>query len=624
MGALLAAPDASQHGTMMAIKKVPIIGVLGLCLFAGLILSCRSKEQDSLEPIRLPVATPVEHKNIDAQVAFLTDPKDPIPAVLTNGIVGVRIARDGSYGKADAMLPFFTMDSYSEADGESLRETVAPASFEILLDGKPFGPEGSKNYRQAVDLKSNQLTTRWESGSTKVDLQHSLKGSSVLCRATINAPDGVAVEIRPLLGKPEASPPNYNLVVGKPSTSSSNGITLHEYSVALQGPPTILPELKSRPDIELEGPAEDQQAIRALLWSVTNTVPPKDSKVTISPFGLTDATYRGHVFWDADTWVFPAVCLLAPEKAAAIASYRLQKNRPPVPWESSMTGKDVNTGPMAKELHITGDVTWMLSQASALGLADEGQVQTFGKQAADYWLKVSVNGQDGVREIKGVIGPDEFATVDNNLYTNLLAEWTVQSFSASKSIKFKRPRDSQSLLTRDGDKVKNYKQADVVLCAYPLQEPEAEGQTAKLLDRFTGKFSKNVPMMTDSVHALLYARIGDRDRAYELWKKEIKDGLQWHPLLQFREKRSMQKGIFVTGAGGCLQTVLYGFAGLRIDRQEAKNAKWKVPLKGGLILSCAPNLPTKWTSLTLQGVKVLGKTYRLKISNTAVQATETS
>ena len=35
--------------------------------------------------------------------------------------------------------------------------------------------------------------------------------------------------------------------------------------------------------------------------------------------------YNGHVFWDADTWIFPALLLLHPELAESMIEYRYQR-----------------------------------------------------------------------------------------------------------------------------------------------------------------------------------------------------------------------------------------------------------------------------------------------------------
>jgi trehalose/maltose hydrolase-like predicted phosphorylase len=118
--------------------------------------------------------------------------------------------------------------------------------------------------------------------------------------------------------------------------------------------------------------------------------------------------------------------------------------------------------------------------------------------------------------------------------------------------------------------------------------------------------------MTDSVHALIEARLGQADEAYETWRKSWREFTN-HPMMLFSEKRRKEVTYFTTGAGGCLQTVLFGFAGLRIDTKAQEGSKWTVPLKNGRVLSCKPNMPKAWKSMTIRGLKVLGKSYTLRI-----------
>jgi len=43
--------------------------------------------------------------------------------------------------------------------------------------------------------------------------------------------------------------------------------------------------------------------------------------VAARPCGLT-LCYAGHAFWDADTWIFPALLLLHPERAKPMVAFR--------------------------------------------------------------------------------------------------------------------------------------------------------------------------------------------------------------------------------------------------------------------------------------------------------------
>jgi len=380
--------------------------------------------------------------------------------------------------------------------------------------------------------------------------------------------------------------------------------------------------------------------------------------MSISPMGLSNSVYNGHVFWDADIWVFPALALIDPDRAKAIPDYRLRmmkqaqtnwslwyEERPtangkmgpqPIegvpapgikyPWESSVTGKETVPGPSKFEDHITGSVAFSISQAAALGLATSSTaVQIMG--LADGFYRQRATFEKGIYEIKDVVSPDENHTGDNDLYTNLVAQWCenrgtwdeVKARAAMAQARtfwapYKLPKDDKTFLTYDHDPMRGYKQAAAVLSIYPLQYPPAEAQVKPMMDRFADKAIKNGPAMTDSIHALIWARLGEADKAYDEWR----DGWQPFvkpPFLLFSEKRNQSRTYFTTGAAGCLQTVLYGFAGLRIDSKPAPGAQWSMPLKNGQILSIAPHLPKAWKKLTLKNLTILDRRFTFEIAN---------
>ncbi len=85
--------------------------------------------------------------------------------------------------------------------------------------------------------------------------------------------------------------------------------------------------------------------------------------------GLSGLGYNGHVFWDTDLWMFPALLVLHPEMAKSMVEYRYQRLEPArknafahgykgamFPWESADSGVEETpvwalSGPF--EHHIT-------------------------------------------------------------------------------------------------------------------------------------------------------------------------------------------------------------------------------------------------------------------------------
>lgn len=403
-------------------------------------------------------------------------------------------------------------------------------------------------------------------------------------------------------------------------------------------------------DIEIDGPVEDQQAIRSFVFYLRNSIAASED-MSISPYGLSNSTYNGHVFWDADIWVFPALALIDPERAKTIAAYRLElkdaarrnfdewmaAGRPHAtgslgifamhgkafgykfPWESSVTGRETVPGPSKYEEHISGDVAWMLNQAASLKLVPADMAQDVTAGVGSYYRYRAPGGI-----MTGVMSPDENHIGENDLYTNLLAQWCSdggrwvlpeegahrRDADATTRFVFKLPKDDETFLTYDNDALRGYKQAAAVLSIYPLQYPPAEARAQAMMERFADKTTPNGPAMSDSLHALIYARMGQTDKAYDTWRKSWQDFVKG-PFLLFSEKRKRESTYFTTGAAGCLQTVLYGFLGFRIDSKKQAGAGWSTNLALGQVLSVKPNLPKTWKSVKFKNFTVLGRRYTL-------------
>jgi len=116
--------------------------------------------------------------------------------------------------------------------------------------------------------------------------------------------------------------------------------------------------------------------------------------------------------------------------------------------------------------------------------------------------------------------------------------------------------------------------------------------------------------MSDSVHALIWARLGDVGKAYQTWESSWKPFTK-QPLVLFSEKRTKPTTYFTTGAGGSLQTVLFGFLGFRLDSISEQGAAWSKKLQGSHWLSIKPNLPQQWKSVKLKNFAVLGHRFTL-------------
>ena len=663
--------------------------VLGIS-FAIFIAGCNPHQPEAKSVVKR-VATP-----LDPWVITALEPTDTTPALLWNGLVGFRFGRDGGVSEQ----PYFSIDEYETTGEEKIRSLTSPLPNGFLVDGKTLPITG--DYRQSLNMKTSALATHYKSGSMTVDCVTILHPTSRIVseRWTLGGytPEHALdfdLGVNGKLGKETLL--STDITVGKTGirgkllvTQTQNPAPTIEYTLTLARSPNFAVMQKARnasleeegqrqslrapsvepfsqveaeakrfwaerwkTDIEIDGPVEDQQAVRSFLFYLRSAINP-EGLMAISPFGLSNQMYNGHVFWDADIWVFPALAFIDPNEAKAIPDYRistlpaaeknpLPKDQPQTskyepacryPWESSVSGKETMMGPSQKELHITGDVAWGVHQAAALGLQSQAVAANIVSRAACFFQNVSfhdpkkqlVGGPNTPKadntptmpaEIRDVMSPDENHIGDNDLYTNLLAIWTtsggkwdVAGNDKLHGCKYKLPHDDKSFLTYDGDPGKGYKQAAAVLSIYPLQAPWTEGMEPTMMKRFADKVGKNGPAMSDSIHAIIWARLSQRDEAYKAWLNSWQP-FTGHPLLLFSEKRTKATTYFTTGAAGSLQTVLFGFLGFRLDSAKEPSAAWSKQLQGENWLSIEPNLPKTWKSVKMKNFKVLGHTYTL-------------
>jgi trehalose/maltose hydrolase-like predicted phosphorylase len=211
-------------------------------------------------------------------------------------------------------------------------------------------------------------------------------------------------------------------------------------------------------DITIEGDQELQTATRFALFHLMASVP-DSGEAAVGARGLTGPGYRGHVFWDADTFTLPFLAATHPAAARAMLEYRLRRLPAALdaaramgragarfPWESARTGRDVTptsaldrrgrtvlirTGSL--EEHIVAQVAWAACQYAAwTGDVDfaQGPLLRLLVETARYWSSRIRVDNDGAGHIFGVIGPDEYhEPVDDNAFTNVMARWNLRTAS---------------------------------------------------------------------------------------------------------------------------------------------------------------------------------------------------
>ena len=385
-------------------------------------------------------------------------------------------------------------------------------------------------------------------------------------------------------------------------------------------------------DIRIEGDDQSQQDIHSMLYHLYSFVR-EGTDMSPSPMGLSGLGYNGHVFWDTELWMYPSILVLHPEMAKSLVEYRYQRlaaakrnafnhgyKGAMFPWESAATGVEETpvwalSGPF--EHHITacvGIAAWNYYCVTQ----DKEWLKEKGwpviKEIADFWAsRVERNGP-GKYDIKNVVAADEWAeNVDNNAWTNASAKAVLQNASeAAKLLGITADPDwlnvanNIPILKLDNGVTKEHaayngegiKQADVNLLAYPLKEVSDPKQIRKDLEYYAARVpTEGTPAMTQAIFTLLYARLGDGEKAWHFFKDAYVPNLN-PPLRVIAETKGGTNPYFATGAGGIVQSVLMGFGGLEITP------------KG--IIQVRSALPKQWKSLTITGVGPEKKIFSVK------------
>lgn len=385
-------------------------------------------------------------------------------------------------------------------------------------------------------------------------------------------------------------------------------------------------------DIIIEGDLTSQQDVRLALYHLY-AFGRGDSDLSIAPMGLSLQTpYNGHIFWDTELWMFPPLLLFNQEIARSLVNYRsdrLDKAKQRAinygydgamfPWESDDTGEEATppfalTGPF--EHHITADIAiafWNYYRVTKNKdwLREKGYPVM--KEVADFWVSRVVANNDGSYSINNVVGANEFApNVNDNAFTNGAAITALRyTILASKELgldfdkQWQQVAENIKILKFPNGTTKEHstydgaiiKQADVNLLSYPLDVVSDKETIFKDLEYYEPKLSAEGPAMGKSIFAILYARHGDVENAYRLFKESYVPNQQ-PPFGALSEVATSNFSYFATGAGGMLQTVLFGFGGLEIGDDGIVQKK--------------PILPKSWKSLTLKGIGSEKKTFVIK------------
>jgi alpha,alpha-trehalose phosphorylase len=284
---------------------------------------------------------------------------------------------------------------------------------------------------------------------------------------------------------------------------------------------TFLDDFWERADVELDGDAELQQAVRFGMFHVLQAGA-RGERRPIAAKGLTGPGYDGHSFWDTETFVLPLLTYTAPAAAADVLRWRhgtlpmaqqraedLGLHGAAFPWRT-INGEECSgywpAGTAA--FHVNADI----ADALVRYVAATGDVELEREigvdllvQTARLWLSLGHRTMSGSFRIDGVTGPDEYSAIaDNNVFTNLMA---ARNLRAAADVVTRHP-DLAALLQAGAEEAAAWRDAAAAVCI-PYDEalgvhPQSEGFTSHALWDFASTPHDSYPLMLSYPYFQLY------------------------------------------------------------------------------------------------------------------------
>ncbi|MES1153347.1 MAG: glycosyl hydrolase family 65 protein, partial [Rhodanobacter sp.] len=399
-------------------------------------------------------------------------------------------------------------------------------------------------------------------------------------------------------------------------------------------------------DIVVDGDPSVQRAVHSDLYYLLSN----STVGTAWPMGACALTpgYAGHAFWDSDSWVFPALLLLHPERAKPIVMFRARTMQPARerakqygvkgtmdPWEADPeTGVDYTPHfayGVFREIHVNADIA-IAQWQYYLATGDDAWLKQHGwpviREIAQFWVsRVTYDKAQDRYEIHHVTSPDEaYDDVPNDSFTNAAARKSLQiAIKAAKLVgaapdpqwaaiaaKMYIPFDQKNQRHLDfdasvaHDKI-TWMGSSLAWLMYPNLDLPMSPQVRRNDFAFQlhelkvhGDDPNEMMMVMLAVGA---AELGDSKAAGD-WIQRNLVGFLKPPFNVRTETVANNAGYLLATSAGFVQSFVYGLSGLRIEDD-------------GLAEAYAPVLPPGWKSLTLRHVTFRGKRYDIRIDRGA-------
>ena len=410
-------------------------------------------------------------------------------------------------------------------------------------------------------------------------------------------------------------------------------------------------------DIVIKGDVAAQQAIRFNIFQLNQTYTGEDERLNIGPKGFTGEKYGGSTYWDTEAYAVPFYLSTAKsEVARKLLMYRYKhlekaienaeklgfKNGAALYPMVTMNGEECHNEweITFEEIHRNGAIAFAIYNYTR-HTGDSEYLNNFGIEVligiSRFWAqRVNFSPEKRKYVILGVTGPNEYENnVNNNWYTNTIANWTLEYTLQSldqlkkdhpekykikiRKINFKEVEetdqwkkiiqnmyypyhekedvflqqdgylDKEQLLASDIDPnqrpINQYwswdrilrspfiKQADVLQGIYMLEE-NFDPDCIKRNFNYYESRTVHESSLSACVHSVLASKIGDIERAYKFYLRTARLDLDDY-------NNEVEEGLHITSMAGTWMAIVEGFGGMRVRND---------------LLNFAPLIPQKWTS----------------------------
>lgn len=431
-------------------------------------------------------------------------------------------------------------------------------------------------------------------------------------------------------------------------------------------------------NVEITGDARDQRNLRFNIYHLIQMGNKNNPYVNIGSRGLTSEMHYGNCFWDTEIFIMPFFVFSDPETAKALVKYRYltldaarQKAKylwfkgAMYPWMSSYPGHEqADYWEYANiAVHIVSDVAFGLmnyfyatnDKAFMLECGLEMLIET-----ARFWESRVTWSESKKKYVMNLVkGPNEYAIVNNNTYTNFGARWNLiqarkmiewakknhpeRLKAVSRKVKFdlnemkkwsdiiekmyinydkakdlyveddqimdKQPVDLKQMkpgkvisteLGYSWDtflRLKIVKQADVLLLMTMHRENFTKKQLANAW-KFYEPLTLHDSSLSYNTHSIVANELGDKKKAESYFQQTARLDLE-------DVMANVFLGIHSANAGGTWQCAVNGFCGMKMNMD--KNT-----------MEFNPNLPDRWKKVNFKAV-YRGNLFRISIEKRNVK-----